>query len=457
MGLVRLRLQRPAAAGYAISEATKPTTISPMNLTSPTTMPTTMAPAALNIWNYECSVDYVHVLQWYNTVLQAQFKSKYPGSDAVVVPISYEDYEAKYTAAFAGRSGAPDIFYGKVPYWVGGMHVGEPMPDYLASKMDQNGVEVTKLTRQWQGKYYGVDMESDLGCLFLFINTDHFKEVGLDPDVPPANFDQLLAYAKQLTTPKHFGFGVRYSGGQTETADKWLPFLHSWGGRLYSEDGTVATGYVNGPEALESFTYMTDMLLKDKVAGYVGLPEDAFSRGQDSMIFREPWYTGYLQISYPDIHFKVYVVPPEKAAAGYSLLFSAAYTVYAFGQNKDLAWKWLDLLTTPDNDLAQAKTEGYLPTLAVNYNSDYLTTRLDYDAIKEATARPAGPYYDHPAIDQISMELGGIIQEACTGAKPPKDALDEAATTIDAILTKAAVYKKGNIWYDKTTDQPLPG
>ncbi|HEX9015216.1 MAG TPA: extracellular solute-binding protein [Chloroflexota bacterium] len=370
------------------------------------------------------------------------FKKAHPNASFQAASIPYADYEAKYLAAFAARKNAPELFVAKVAQFAGSVAVGDAAPDDLNTLLDKNVVKAISNFYKIDNRFYGVPLSADLGMM-LYYNSDHFKEAGLDPSKPPETMTQMAEYAKKLVKVeggdiKRSGFAHRYSGAPSGIADKFLPFLHAFGGRAYAADRKTSTGLVNGPESIAALQFVSDMTQKDKTSSLaLGLPEEQFGRGQASMIFRESWLVGWLRDNAPNIHYEVVPMPSEKQYPGVSLFFSWAVMVNKFSPNKDLAWEFLKFLAKPETDLALAKLEGYLPVWESNFKDPYLADRKDYKALQKIMSSPPGPYYDHPYINDISTRLGQAVEQGLRGTKSAKDALDAAAKDIDAILAKA--------------------
>lgn len=390
-------------------------------------------------WTYV--EEYTKTLDYYRVQLK-EFQKKYPHVDIEFLMIPYEGSDAKLLTAFTGRKNAPDMFVGKVPYFAGGLGVAEPVPADLAKHYDNVIVDKIKEFVKHDGKFYGYPLESDLGMM-LFYNTDMFKEAGLDPNKPPRTLDELVDYAKKLTkydkdgNITRQGFAIRFTGNPTGIADKWLPFLHACGGRLYSPDGKKASGYINSPESIEALQFYVDLVYKYKVSSLtLGKPDDTFPKGQAAMFTRESWQVGWLKENAPDISFATSPLVSGRATPGISLLFTQAIMVYKYGPNKDMCWEWLRFITTKEHDMHIAKLEGYLPVHSENFKDDYVAKRVDYNEINNIMESPASPYYGHPKITEISYIVGEAIVEALTKQKTPKEALDFAARQMDRLMAE---------------------
>lgn len=379
--------------------------------------------------------------EFYTTQFEAFKKDQATAASFQAVSIPYADYEAKYLAAFAARKDAPDLFVAKVAQFAGSVAVGDPAPDALNELLGKNAVKVISSFYKIGDRWYGVPLSADLG-LMLYYNVDHFKEAGLDPAKPPETMDQMAEYARKLTKVEgnditRSGFAHRYSGAPIGIADKFLPFLHAFGGRVYSEDGKKATGFANSPEAVAALQYVASMTQKDKLTSLtLGLPEEQFSRGQAAMIFRESWLVGWLRDNAPSVNYEVAPMPNAKQYPGVSLFFSWAVMANKFSPNKELAWEWLNFVSKKETDLALAKLEGYLPVWESNFQDPYVSGRKDYKAIQKIMASPPGPYYDSPRINEISTRFGQAVEQGLRGTRAPQEALDAAAKDVDTILAK---------------------
>ncbi len=370
-----------------------------------------------------------------------QTTQKNPSTDLDLVLVA-SDAETKLLAAFTAGSGTPDIFHGKVAAYAGALDVAEKYPAEMNAKFEKDVLKGISQFYKANGAWYGYPLSADLGMMLLY-NTDHYKEVGLDPTKPPATMTDLREYAIKLakkndkgevTRPGHT---IRATNAPIGIADKWLPYLHAFGGRVYAEDGSKASGIVNSAEAVKSLEFVTNLILTDKAANpQLGGPEDQFAGGVASMIFRESWFVGAMKERGPNVKFDVTLLPRDKSYPGVSLFFSHAIMVYKKSAVKDAAFKWLDFISVKEHDLALAKLENYLPVLTENYKDSYISERQDAKIINQILTAPPGPYYDHPRVNEIADRLGRGIEESTLGKRKPKEALDAAAVDIDKIMAR---------------------
>jgi multiple sugar transport system substrate-binding protein len=396
----------------------------------------------VTLW-YHLAGDYPGMIPFWQEKSKEWLKT-HPNVTLDFVSIPYDGSDAKYTSTFAGQKNAPDIFFGKVPYFAGGLGVADPAPKDIAALWDQEAADPIKEYLKYGGQYYGFPIETDLGMM-LYYNTDMFTAAGLDPAKPPTTMDEMLAYAQKLAKVDASGqvtvagFGVRYDGNAKGIADKWLPFLHSFGGQLYAPDESTSDKFINSPEAIASLQFYGDLVNKYKVSSLkMGKPEDAFCQKRAAMFFREAYMVGQIRDNCPDVKYAVASLPSQKTRAGYSILFQDSLMVYKFSPNKDLAWDWLKFMTTNEQfSLEQAKTLGTLPTHKALFVKDpYITQRPDFKAETATIANPPGPYYGHPYINEISFRVGQAVSEVLFGLKDAKKALTDAVPDVNDTLKK---------------------
>ena len=362
------------------------------------------------------------------------------GVEVVVIP--YSSYEAKFFTALTSGKGAPDIFNAQAHDWAGRYQYADPMPEKFEKRVNQQLAEYLKPVGVWEGKRYGIPIEAG-NFQQLYINVDMFEEVGLDSSIPPKTYDDLLEYAKRLTKYdkngkiERAGFAIRYSGTQSGITDKYLTILDAFGGSLYDTKRNVASGVTNSKEAVEALHWFTDLVHKHKVSSLdIGVPETAFGQGRTAMILRESWVIGWLENNAPDIRFKVCPAPSQNKEPGGGNLFPWANMVYANGLNKDLAWEFMEFVFTPKNDLEQTSAQGILPVCAENYESEYVKSRPDYESVKSVLDRSDALAYSYygPKMNELANAYGDAVLNALYGRMTPKQALDEAAVRMDAIL-----------------------
>jgi multiple sugar transport system substrate-binding protein len=376
--------------------------------------------------------------KWYEA--KGKEFAKKTGFEVEVVTVPYQGYEAKYLAAFIGKSGAPDFFNGMTHQWCGQYEFCEAMPSDLAKTWDEAVPKYMVPIGKWKNVRYGTPLEHG-NFQQMYLNTDLFRKAGLDPDKPPKTMDEWLAAMKKLTVAdskgeaSQVGFAIRHKGHPVGIADKFLPFAHAFGARMLSPDLEKATGYVNSAEMVAALQFYGDLVNKDKVASLaLGNPEDAFAQKRAGVIFRESWFFGWVRKNGPDVNFKVAALPCGKTCPGAGALFPWTNLVYKHSPNKQVAWEFIRFISNAKDDLDQHQAAGFLPVWTANLETPYVKGRPDYQSTQEMLKQPVPPTYFHPKSNELATAFGEAVVGVLYGKGQPKPLLDEAAAKMDRIL-----------------------
>ncbi|MBA7561485.1 extracellular solute-binding protein [Candidatus Atribacteria bacterium 1244-E10-H5-B2] len=369
----------------------------------------------------------------------------YPNATVKAEIIPYEGYQEKFLSAFVGGKG-PDIFHAMAAGWAedGGLNpVAVALPPDLTELLERKLAPYLESWGTYKGKRYGIP--SDGMLQLLYINTDHFREVGLDPEKPPRNVDEFIAAAKKLTKYDangkviRAGYMPRYLGHGLGVADKFLPIVHIFGGQMLSPDMKKADGYINSPQSVAAFQFYYDLVYKYKVVNLdFGKPGPAFQKGLASMIFREGYMAYEIINKAPNIHFKVYPYISGALDLAPSNLLTWAWMINKDSKYKEVCFDLFRLMTTRSADIALHAPTMYVPVITDTYtisDDTYSISSLIFgDAMLESLKKKIGPQYVHPKVDIISCILGEEMASCLTGTQP-KVAADQAAKRIDEMLT----------------------
>jgi multiple sugar transport system substrate-binding protein len=362
--------------------------------------------------------------------------------------IEYASYETKYLTAFASGTG-PDMFLASVPDFAmeGGVNpVAIPFPTDLEKLWTDALAVLLKNSGMFQGKRYGFPAEGEGLYQFLYINTDHFKEAGLDPARDyPKNVDEFITVAKKLTKYDaagkiiRSGYQPRFLGVNTGVAGKFISIIHQFDGRVLSEDLKYAKGYINGPQSIAAFQFYQDLVTKHKVSNLeFGAPETSFQSGQTSMIFREGYFAQDTVDKAPNIKFAVlpYIsgvknaIPTQGGESGWTNMINAK------SKHVDLCFELFKEFVKPEYDVALHEPGKYTPVLAatMNMQNPYFGKLLFAQAIIDSMSKGPAPSYDTIAKwGNLSPLLGDSVAAVLNGANV-KTELDDLAEKMQVIL-----------------------
>ncbi len=138
-----------------------------------------------------------------------------------------------FLMSMAGDS-SPDVFYVNFRQYYTFLEQGfcRPLDDLIAqdpSSIDRINPAVKKVLTSFDGKIYAIPFFQV--AMALYYRKDFFLDAGLDPNKPPANWDEFYQDALKLTVPGRYGFELT-----TPTGYHWQNFAYQAGGEIVGQD-----------------------------------------------------------------------------------------------------------------------------------------------------------------------------------------------------------------------------
>ena len=444
-----------AAPAPQPAEATKPAA------PQPTKAPAAVAPVPIEVWSgwtEAAAKNIEQILDGYNKS-QNKVVAKH-----VVVP---ENMTQKLLASVAaGSPPSTAILFGAgTAYQLAAQkailaldEVGKPdqvatLKKWMAPPIWDLGV--------YKGKFYFASMWNQ--CYAMFVNTKMCKDKGVDPNKPPANWDEMAATWDKLTTYDAQGNINILGGDYTSVNNSIARFL----GQLVSEDGMkITANHPNNIKALEWQTARWKKVgvnkLQDYFASLQGRGErsagnDPFLSGLRATLITGPWQFDTIKRYKPaGFEFTVWPLPRPTGVDKTGMnTYGDGWIIPKGGKEPAAAWDIISTMTgaTGDRDVytglfmvwqcvngpvspmmvdwAKFKTEviGQCP----GYQEIFLKDLFNSD------------YYLYPSkiptSDSYNSLLGAEWEKARLGQKTPKEALDyvteQAQKELDNWLAKA--------------------
>jgi multiple sugar transport system substrate-binding protein len=342
------------------------------------------------------------------------------GNTVTVTPA--QDLTQQLGQALAGGT-PPDIFYVDAGRFADYASVGalEPYGDKISKPDDF--YESLRKTFTYDGKFYCAP--KDFSTLALEINTDMWAKAGLtDADVP-TTWDQLKAVSAKI---KAKGMVPMVLG---DTKDRVGAFMKQAGGWIVSEDGKKATA--DSPENLQALQYVKGLLTDGSVkypkqvdAGWGG---EGFGKQKAVMTIEGNWIKGALKNDYPNVKYKVVPLPEGPKGKG-TLSFTNCWGIAAKSKFKDQAIKFVEAMTTVEQQMAFAKAFGVMPSRQSakdQYSSAFPEDKPFIDGAEYAQ----GPV-NAPKMDSVLADFDTGIQGLATG--DPKALLGRVQKNASAVL-----------------------
>ncbi len=359
------------------------------------------------------------------------------------IKVSYEalawgQLHDKMATDFASGADTYDVIYmsGWVPEFAEFLTpIGDKIPADLKADLPPSSFS----TVTWDNNVYGVVFT--LSLLTLFYNTEHFDKAGLK--TPPATWDDLKGYAKELTKDGQHGWVLNYGdpAGIGGVASYWMVFLQQAGGTMYGPDGLPVFNDEHGLAALQ---LMVDMFTNGSTdpgsISYIGINDatNVFTAGKASMMMNWPftWKPANDPASSQIVGKLGSALLPAGAAGTASIDGTDAWTITSSSKNPDAAMKLIEFYLDSEIQKRQVLDTGWLPIrLSVLADPEVQKASPNAAVVSEQAKHPYNSFVT-PDYNEVTQAIGTEIQKALRGDKKPQDALKDASDQVTAIVKK---------------------
>jgi sn-glycerol 3-phosphate transport system substrate-binding protein len=374
-----------------------------------------------------------------------QFEQEHPGIK--VNPIyagNYDDARIKALAALkAGQSAPLSVLYSIDLYELIEQDVIVSWDDVATTPDDKAWLKAfypaLMMNGTYKNKVYGIPFQRS--TIVLYWNKDAFKEAGLDPDRPPANWTEMVQMASKLVKRDAAGNVTRWGVMVPSTGYAyWMfqAFARQNGQDLMNRDGNQ-TNYAH-PDVIAALQYWRDLGVKHKVMpeGTVewGTLRQAFTEGKTAMM----WHTTGNLTAVKDtakFPFGVAMLPASKqrgspTGGGNFYLFKKTTP-----EERKAALAFVKWMTAPERAADWSMATGYVATRP----DAYATPKLKEYAASFPQAVVARDQFEFATPELSTFQTGRVrkqlddaIQATLTGQKSPADALNAAQAEADKLL-----------------------
>lgn len=282
-----------------------------------------------------------------------------------------------------------------------------------------------------------------MGAPLMHWNRKMLEDVGLDPDAPanwhaePNSWDTFVEYAKELTGTRD---GTQYYGFTDAWAEDhilytWGSLLQMHGGRFLDDDGQPV---FNDEAGVEATMKMYDLLNTHKVVDpavntytWVFDASPGFLEGTRGFFFTWPFIAGVANDPEGSQIVGDNAFAPQPAVdTSASVDGSEFLAVPVFADNEDEAWRFLELVTSPEGQKSIAMNGWASIYSDVNLDKEVLDAFPVFEAVVQS--------YEYPVDGGFSADretwgpmLGNEIQEVLADKKDAAEALDDAVRRIN--------------------------
>jgi len=297
---------------------------------------------------------------------------------------------------------------------------------------------------QTRGKTWGIPFQRS--TIVLYWNKEAFKEAGLDPNKAPANWNEMVEYARKLTKKDASG-NVSQWGVQVPSSGfpYWLfqGFTTQNNVVLMNKEGTQT--YYDNPAVIEALQFWVDLskkhgVMKSGIIEWGTTPKDFFER-KTAMMWTTTGNLTNVKAN-AKFDFGVAMLPAGKrrgtpTGGGNFYLFKKSTPA-----QRDAAMRFAKWMTSPERAAQWGIDTGYVAVRGdawetaemKKYVQGFPQAAVARDQLQYAVAELST--HDN---QRVTKALNDGLQAALTGSKTPEAAMKDAQREAERILK---AYKK---------------
>lgn len=367
-------------------------------------------------------------------------------SDIQVQAVYTGNYDDTVTAIQTAIQGGnpPDLFMSLATqrFTMASTKMAMPMDDLIAN--DPEGQEFIDdfidgfmLDSYVDGSIYSIPFQRS--TMVMFYNKDAFREVGLDPEAPPTNWDELVDYAVKLTNENRWGVGIALNSGSAQWGFTGFSLQNCTNGvGLMSADGKEV--YFDTPENIEALQLWLDLQNKYEcmapgIVQWTDLPTQ-FLAGEVAMIYHT---TGNLTNikNNATFDFGVCFLPAGRQWGAPTGGGNFYITNGISEERQQAAWEFIKFMCEPERAAQWSIDTGYVATRYSCYDTQILKDY--YESFPDALVAYEQLEYAQPELTTYAAAemwriLNDNIQAAVTGEMTAAEALAAAQEQGDELL-----------------------
>jgi len=283
------------------------------------------------------------------------------------------------------------------------------------------------------GKVWGVPFQRS--TIVMYYNKEMFKRAGLDPQTPPATWDEMVEMGKKLTTKDQWGVMIPSTG-----------YPYWMFGALAKQNGEVLMDpqgkktFFDNAGVIQSLQFWKDLSQKHGImpTGMIewGTLRQNFLEGKTAMMWHS---TGNLSAikSSASFDFGVAMLPAKKMRGTPTGGGNFYITKKTTPKERAAALEFIKFMTSPELSAKWSIETGYIgiseaayKTKALQtYVNDFPAANVAMEQLKYATAE-----FSTYQTGRIRKLLDDAIQSVLAGNSDAKTALTDAQTKAKALL-----------------------
>ncbi len=322
--------------------------------------------------------------------------------------------------------------------------------------LDKDNVDMTQWTENdldtvsFGKGIYAMIFSSD--SRVLYYNKDHFTAAGLDPESPPATFEQLKEYAEILTIYEtderkrlvQVGFHPRLGNNAIQQ------IVWPMGGTFFDNKGNPT---INIQENINAVQWWIDLARSYPLRAMNGFTSEhsdgtgkdqSFMQGATSIVIDGDWLAWQIEKINPDLNYGVSDVPytKEEYRSNWSGGFTLEMSAKSQGEKAQAAWEFMKFMTGIEVQSEMNETLDFLPanTKAIEIISETANENQrrifeEFQYRRHVDYIEAAPEWWIYVQEQLSKAEGGEITA--------QEAMDAAQRNLEAVIEEYEITNAG--------------
>jgi ABC-type glycerol-3-phosphate transport system substrate-binding protein len=290
---------------------------------------------------------------------------------------------------------------------------------------------------QLKGIPYGVPWPGSFVHV-LFVNRDLFTRAGLDPDRPPARWEELAAVSRRLTDPsaEQWGHAFYELGTREYNLMMFSVYAGQAGGRVFSDDLTRVT--LDTPAGNEAMDWMHTMLWRSGAAvppDKMGTLGTMIQSGKVATWNAGPWSIWDHRQKAPQLNWSIAQWPCHKTCDNVDA--PECLLILRGAPDPDASWMAIRGLLSPELDLQLSGPRGALPVYEENLDRGIFATDPAFKTYAQiGRSKDLRPRTFVDGYEEIAAAITPELQAVWLNQRSPKDGLAAAERAGNAALAR---------------------
>jgi multiple sugar transport system substrate-binding protein len=363
-----------------------------------------------------------------------QFEAAHPGVTVTRQYVPFASLDTKLLTQAAGHD-LPNLLAVDNPFVSTMISTGQVVPVSGIKGFSTKGYFPAVIDEGLSsGKYYSLPV-AGFNSIALIYNIAMLKAAHISP---PKRWAQLVADAKALTTPQHYGIALTCEAAE-DTTWQWEPFFWSNGGDFNFANIASAPGV----QALSLWTQLITAGSASKACldwSQTPAASSQFEAGKAAMMVNGPWNFSGLNLAHMYYGKQFGIVPVPVRVAGQHVIVPLGGEDWMVGASggtatEQMAFDYIEGMQSPSEELSLAKLFGYLPPKEAVAKTFVQQEGAAWSVYANQTI------YAHPRTlglgvkyPKVSEAVWTAMQAALSGASSVQSALKTAQSQIRTIL-----------------------